>query len=39
VVKNGSITKYVQIKLSADAAEACQLANFSITVNASAVKK
>jgi hypothetical protein len=39
VAKNGFITEYVQIKLSADAVEACQLANFSITVNASAVKK
>jgi hypothetical protein len=39
VVKNSSVIKYVQINLSADAAEACQLANFSITIDASAVKK
>lgn len=37
--KNGSVTTTVPVKLSADAPEGCQQVSFTITVNASAVKK
>ena len=37
--KQGSVATTVPIKLSADAPDACQQVTFSITVNASAVKK
>jgi hypothetical protein len=37
--KNSSVTTYVSIKLPANAPEGCQDVPFSITVNASAVKK
>lgn len=37
--KNGSVSTTVPIELSADAPEACKQVTFTITVNASAVKK
>lgn len=37
--KNGSVATTVPIRLSSDAPEACQQVSFTITVNASAVKK